>query len=1131
MGDDDGEQLQRSVFFWIGLGPDSTFQSEGPTDEAEQFTISGEEVARKHGVPKVIIEQHLGEELEEAESCQSLPFTLLLVFSYACMVITHENAANIIAVEGSVDFDIWENANFAFTDHMGHKGLWDVNSHADFWSWMIKGFLPLVFQQGHGFSEERDTSLPEIVQAAKAPPAYFQDKKARGMMLHYNRIVMGIRMQQEVSNLDGAVNCSTTKQLLNFYNKNCVAGLGYELDPEMWFARQSTDPTRKEWLYAHDDLEVTQEKLLKLELNHWLDQHTRKVEIAVPLYNAEYGIHSFILVVFFFSRGGHIWKDIIKLSAYANWHPNLKAYMYDLMWLCCLLWIIVVEVIEILGVIKEKGTKALATDYIGFWNAVDWGSVYAGMVVLTMFYVNLAQTNNLNMLLQELGGMHPIDEVNLYRAKGEEVMEALEKQVNYANKFKLVLALYPLGIVFRLFKAFASQPRLAVVTQTIVVATVDLLHFLLVFVSIFYTYTVAGVMLFGREVDAFTTFGRGINTCFRIMLGDFDWEEIAIVGRVDAGIWFWTYMIVVVLLMLNMLLAIVMDAYSDVNGKIGSAETLVEEGVQLWKRWRGAKKGELVPLDIILKCVKSRQGRKEMRKIKCNDAVQQLAENYEVELESVGNDDVLYIVTVDGLKRAVDNLRTNQAVDLIMAALMNYYSARAESAGVDELLQLVRTVDFRTKQLREKQKEVLGLDEPDSDEEDGGGEDDGKKAPGENQHAELDADGDVRFVDDDDEDAESGETEEKVSASQVSGEEEKDKGPNLEEQLKDLLDTCKNSFDKARDTLYSGNDPTQSVATPWLAQASQMIATQVVKDPTGEDLGNYNQDEADGQNGFTDLSSLTGQTAVLLSDANAAIELCRKAGIGPEHDELRRAAAGSQVQVLQVDFADGTVQCRVPGVGDVWFAAGALAPERRKTEDGEEKSTTISEKSAPGPTIEGLERRAIELEQELEVGRQTVQEAFLAVSELEQRLRKSQQMQQESHSKFGELKSKAQYMSKDNKKAQDVLRQKVGKLEAIGSKRDEYYDLVKKMLKENKDLQSQLAETQSQVRQQQNGNSQVNTSALERQIRQVRQETRQGEQTAADAAKVLANRIDELIRRCITDRPAIADALREHTQR
>merc|ERR1719265_838278 len=50
--------------------------------------------------------------------------------------------------------DIMENANFAWSHAFGHKGLVDVHSFGDFWSWTRLGFIPLVVQPSWSYSEE-----------------------------------------------------------------------------------------------------------------------------------------------------------------------------------------------------------------------------------------------------------------------------------------------------------------------------------------------------------------------------------------------------------------------------------------------------------------------------------------------------------------------------------------------------------------------------------------------------------------------------------------------------------------------------------------------------------------------------------------------------------------------------------------------------------------------------------------------------------------------------------------------------------------------------------------------------------------------------------------------------------------
>merc|ERR1719230_1036419 len=100
------------------------------------------------------------------------------------------------------------------------------------------------------------------------------------------------------------------------------------------------------------------------------------------------------------------------------------------------------------------------------------------------------------------------------------------------------MALYPFVTVARFFKAFSAQARLAAVTKTLQNASTDIVHFGIVFGTVFSVYTVSAMILFGQELNEFANLGRALNTVFRCLLGDFDWDEMNDVGRLEAGIWF-----------------------------------------------------------------------------------------------------------------------------------------------------------------------------------------------------------------------------------------------------------------------------------------------------------------------------------------------------------------------------------------------------------------------------------------------------------------------------------------------------------------------------------------------------------------------------------------------------------------
>lgn len=598
------EFVQRSVFEWI--------HGEATEIRLHQV-ITTEEVAIEYGIPERHLVRYLRNEIKEAEACMSLPFTLLLVASFSVVAVSHDRASQVRSIEDSLEQDVRENANSAFTgDYIGNKGLEDVNSFADFWSWMRLGLVPLLWHQQPFFHEG--------FELAHNYSAYLYNVSIedRGFWLHYNRIIGGLRMVQERDSPEGGEQCSTLSSLLTLYNAPCVGGFDYDLEPEMGIpaerAKHTQNPQREEWLYAFKDVREILDKLTYLEFSSWLDRDTKKIEIAIASYNAEFGIHTLTRINFYFSRGGHIWKLVVPSSQFADWHDTPEKGVYDAIWLLCIAYIFVVELAEIHRLVRVKGMIAIWKEYLNPWNAADWLSVLGGVAIVLVFCASIAMRVDLNDQLVFIGEQDTINyDTNLYKQMVQLYFKQLEQNCNYVRYLRLALAMYPVFIVIRLFKSFAAQPKLALVTETMYRAAPDLVHFFIVFASVFVTFTICGIVLFGREVRSFTTVPRALLSCFRIMLGDIEWDVLSTIGRFETTIWLWTFIIIMTMLMLNMILAIVMDNYEIVKGQTGHAETLLEEAYQWWHRTMGVRRGTYVPLDLVLDGVAAAARRRRMQ--------------------------------------------------------------------------------------------------------------------------------------------------------------------------------------------------------------------------------------------------------------------------------------------------------------------------------------------------------------------------------------------------------------------------------------------------------------------------------------------------------------------------------------
>lgn len=732
MDDPNEVKLSRSVFppGWIPQAQDSAHKTIGPS-----------QIIREHGVPPDVVTTFLDKDVLEESSCKSLPFTLLLVFAYSSVVIENDNAAQVNAVEDAMGFDIAENSNFAFTGDMGFKGFYDVNSNQDFWSWVRNGLIPLLFVQQTGYSEGYfSQEIYDIynysgVDYMQRP--WLNNESFRGLYMGHNRIIAGLRLSQERYD-DIEYECASPLSLDPVYNEpagRCVGGGVYELDPEMWDARATAQDDRKsiEWVYATSSIEYIQAVIWRLERENWLDKHTQKVELAFPTYNAEYGIHAMVHMNFFFSRGGHIWKAIIPMSVFSDLLDRWFKIAADITFIICLLTMLFQEAMLIVVIIRTKGIVGIIGQVMQPVNLLDWMGVLAGSAVVTMMGFLFKFVQDLNRAGIALGLEVNDENMKVY-------IWELENAIHYYGKLRLVMAAYPLVIVFRLFKTFAAQARLAVVTNSLNKASVDLFHFMIIFIAIFGIYAIAATSLFGHSVDDLATLSRVFTTIFLAMLGDFDWDEIKMAGRVEAGIWFWTFMLLVSMILMNMLIAIVMDAYSEVKDAAKDSKTMMEEILTLAKRTIGQKPAlrgtigkvlrklgvadiqPLVPLQEISICIKAKVNHlKKLRKShqhKFDDFEEEAkhtkgqntggrAEPPPVDPSKCPEQYEVANLNVKSLCALVKQLNTEQASELLLEMVQRYHDAHQRPASYEDARLYLQALLHDLKALKHSVREKL----------------------------------------------------------------------------------------------------------------------------------------------------------------------------------------------------------------------------------------------------------------------------------------------------------------------------------------------------------------------------------------------------------------------------------------
>ena len=119
-------------------------------------------------------------------------------------------------------------------------------------------------------------------------------------------------------------------------------------------------------------------------------------------------------------------------------------------------------------------------------------------------------------------------------------------------------------LLIRLLKIMGFQHRLSLVTDTLFEASGDLFHWIIIFFVVTTGYGFIAFVYLGHAIESVSTFADALLVCAQMLLGEVGILED--IGDNPAGqLWFWTYIFINFFVLVNILLAIIIDSYAVVK--------------------------------------------------------------------------------------------------------------------------------------------------------------------------------------------------------------------------------------------------------------------------------------------------------------------------------------------------------------------------------------------------------------------------------------------------------------------------------------------------------------------------------------------------------------------------------------
>ena len=494
------------------------------------------------------------------ELSETLVWTTIKSFVGYCLFLL---VFTIFAFSTRSSSDYWANEGmkqlfvegpFFFDERVTHeKTLNDVHFVPQFFAWLEGPFLERIH-------------TPEL----GSPPRYLHG---------YNRIIGPVRLRQ----LRMQPGTCTVPPMFNSLIDECYA--------PYWILSQSEAPFGPPeapmlWTYStRDELDgllangrfatysgggyVVDLPLNKTEAsgvvgglkqNGWIDRATRAVFVDFSAYNANTETFLSVRILFeFLPTGGIMPYPILRVLHPLTYTSSSDIFRaaFEFIFATITLFYLITEGRELRN---ARRARTLSVYWGNKWNILDWivALLSVAVIVLRLYvFVYILE------IRRRIEAMQADDEyVNL-----QPVMFQLQ-QVQNLNSINALL------LFLKVFKYLAVIPQMDLLFGTLQVAGLELVLFSVLFSIVILGFGMAFYMAFGLEVHGYRSVSASLISLFQLVLGIFDYDELWNANRVLAPVLFGCFSVLVILILMNIFLAIINDAFAVVSERQKQAKSL-----------------------------------------------------------------------------------------------------------------------------------------------------------------------------------------------------------------------------------------------------------------------------------------------------------------------------------------------------------------------------------------------------------------------------------------------------------------------------------------------------------------------------------------------------------------------------
>ena len=306
-------------------------------------------------------------------------------------------------------------------------------------------------------------------------------------------------------------------------------------------------------------------RMTQLQKNFWIDGNTRAVILEFSVYNANVNLFSINTVMAEFLEGGGIirkWKfDPIRLIKATGIQGTITS-LAEIFFVLAIAFFTLSE----LWLLKKQKCKY----FTSYWNLAE-------VIILIVSYCTIGLYVYRAMLTKEA-----LEEFNRTNGNG---YVRIDSAAFIDQIFLFTTALIVFFSTLKLIKLLKFNRRMNVLAETIGICWDELKIFLVAFAIIFFAFSCLFLFVFSTKLEEFAHVTSALQTCFKMMLGKFDFQAMQAANSISP-IMFFVFSVMNSMILINIMLTIILQAFNLVKKDLNKQENRLNVIDFVWMQFR-----------------------------------------------------------------------------------------------------------------------------------------------------------------------------------------------------------------------------------------------------------------------------------------------------------------------------------------------------------------------------------------------------------------------------------------------------------------------------------------------------------------------------------------------------------------